>query len=55
MGNLFENIKHVVAHDGVDLEDFDFEHSQAELRKNLDLPENAFIAGYTGSLFEGRG
>jgi len=45
----------ITAHDGVDLKNFKITLSQREARMALYLPETAFIAGYTGSLFEGRG
>ncbi|MFH1944794.1 MAG: glycosyltransferase family 4 protein [Acidobacteriota bacterium] len=44
-----------VAHDGVNLKDFLPERSKVDLRKAVNLPRDAFIAGYTGSLFPGRG
>lgn len=44
-----------VAHDGVDPENFRIETSVTDSRSLLHLPEKAWIAGYTGSLFEGRG
>jgi glycosyltransferase involved in cell wall biosynthesis len=55
MQSLLEEKKFIIAPDGVDLTDFDLKLTQSDARKALDLPENAFIAGYTGSLFEGRG
>ncbi len=45
----------ITAHDGVDLRNFKITLSKHEARMDLNLPETAFIAGYTGSLFEGRG
>lgn len=45
----------LVAHDGVDVENFQLSLSPSKARKSLHLPENACIAGYSGSLFEGRG
>lgn len=45
----------ITAHDGVDLKNFKITLSQREARMALYLPETSFIAGYTGSLFEGRG
>ncbi|UCC38804.1 MAG: glycosyltransferase family 4 protein [Candidatus Aminicenantes bacterium] len=55
MGNLFDSHKYLIAHDGVNLKDFDLKLARTEIRKILDLPEKAFIAGYIGGLFEGRG
>ena len=44
-----------VAHDGVSRESLERNQSQEEDRKDLDLPLGKTIAGYTGSLFPGRG
>lgn len=40
--------KIIVAHDGVDMKDFDIKISKRELRKNLQLPENKHIISYVG-------
>lgn len=54
-GSFFPEKKWVIAHDGVDLEEFDIQVSKTKARRLLNLPQNAFLAGYTGSLFKGRG
>ncbi len=45
----------LVAHDGADLEEFKPSPSLEASRRSLGLPAQAFLAGYAGSLFEGRG
>lgn len=55
IGNINQDSKCHLAHDGVDLTEFESRLTKAEARKILDLPEKEFFAGYTGSLFEGRG
>ena len=55
MGDRLAGKTTVVAHDGADLDEFPSSLSRDESRRKLHLPEGAFIAGYTGSLFEGRG
>lgn len=54
-GALYKNTDHVIAHDGVDLDDFKIPGSRSEIRKRLHLPDQKYLAGYTGSLFKGRG
>jgi len=44
-----------VAHDGVDLVNFHVDVPKTELREELGFSPSGFIAGYTGSLFPGRG
>jgi glycosyltransferase involved in cell wall biosynthesis len=53
--SLLEGQNIVVAHDAVDLDEFDLRLTQVEARKKVNLPEDAFIAGYTGSFFRGKG
>jgi len=55
MGDRLAGQTTVVAHDGADLDEFPSSLSRDESRRKLHLPENAFMAGYAGSLFEGRG
>jgi len=55
MGDRLARQTTVVAHDGADLDEFSSSLSRDESRRKLQLPEGAFIAGYAGSLFEGRG
>jgi glycosyltransferase involved in cell wall biosynthesis len=55
MGDRLARQTTVVAHDGADLDEFPSPLSRDESRRKLHLPEGAFMAGYTGSLFEGRG
>ncbi len=45
----------LVAHDGADLDEFGPSPSPEASRRSLGLPAQAFLAGYAGSLFEGRG
>jgi glycosyltransferase involved in cell wall biosynthesis len=45
----------VVAADGVSLEQFVDLPDKHQLRQDLNLPHDQFIAGYTGQLFPGRG
>lgn len=45
----------LVAHDGVDLKEFNIEMSQEEARKKTDLPLGKKIVMYTGHLFEWKG
>jgi glycosyltransferase involved in cell wall biosynthesis len=45
----------MVCHDGVDIADFEIQLSKNELRKTLSLPETAFVALYTGSLYQEKG
>ena len=53
--SFIENyVKTMVAHDGATPSN-EILKPQHELRKELDLPQNSFIAGYTGNLFSGRG
>ena len=47
--------KILVAHDGVDLEQFDVEITKTEARKKLNLPLDKKIIIYTGQLFEWKG
>jgi glycosyltransferase involved in cell wall biosynthesis len=54
-GPLIREKKWIIAHDGVDLEDFALRLTHLEARKEVNLPTKPFIAGYTGSLFKGRG
>ncbi|MBN1274306.1 MAG: glycosyltransferase family 4 protein [Candidatus Aminicenantes bacterium] len=53
--NVPASFNWIVAHDGVDVEDFRNVPKQAEARENLGIPPGIFTAGYTGSLFPGRG
>lgn len=55
MGDRLAGKTTVVAHDGADLDEFPSSLSRDESRRRLHLPEGAFMAGYAGSLFEGRG
>ena len=55
MGDRLAGKTTVVAHDGADLNEFPSSLSREESRRRLYLPEGAFLAGYAGSLFEGRG
>ena len=55
MGDRLAGQTTVVAHDGADLDEFPSSLSRDESRRRLHLPEGAFMAGYAGSLFEGRG
>jgi glycosyltransferase involved in cell wall biosynthesis len=55
MGDRLAGKTTVVAHDGADLDEFPSSLSRDESRRKLRLPEGAFMAGYAGSLFEGRG
>jgi glycosyltransferase involved in cell wall biosynthesis len=55
MGDRLARQTAVVAHDGADLDEFQSPLSRDESRRKLHLPEGAFMAGYAGSLFEGRG
>ena len=55
MGDRLARQTAVVAHDGADLDEFPSPLSRDESRRKLHLPEGAFMAGYAGSLFEGRG
>jgi len=48
-------VERCVAHDGVNLTQFNPIESKEELRKIFGLPPNKYVAGYTGSLFQGRG
>lgn len=43
-----ENI--LVAHDGVDLKDFDIETTKEEAKKKFNLPQNKILLGYVGQL-----
>jgi len=47
--------KSCIAHDGVTLDNFKGKESKEIIRKKIGLPVDGFIAGYTGSLFPGRG
>jgi len=53
-GFIENYVKTMVAHDGATPSN-EILKPQHELRKELDLPQNSFIAGYTGNLFSGRG
>lgn len=55
MGDRLAGKPTVVAHDGADMDEFFPSLSRDESRRKLRLPEGGFMAGYTGSLFEGRG
>jgi len=55
MGDRLAGKTTIVAHDGADLDEFPSSLSRDESRRRLHLPEGAFMAGYAGSLFEGRG
>lgn len=55
MGDRLVGKTTIVAHDGADLDEFPSSLSRDESRRRLHLPEGAFMAGYAGSLFEGRG
>lgn len=55
MGDRLAGKATVVAHDGADLDEFPSPLSRDESRRKLHLPESAFLAGYAGSLFAGRG
>lgn len=45
----------LVAHDGVDLQDFNFKTDKQELRKKLNLPVDRKIIMYTGHLYAWKG
>jgi glycosyltransferase involved in cell wall biosynthesis len=47
--------KILVAHDGIDLEDFEVKKSKEECRKDLGLPSNKKIILYTGHLYKWKG
>jgi len=47
--------KILVAHDGVDLEQFDVEKSKEQCRQELDLPLDKKLIIYTGQLFKWKG
>lgn len=49
------SLRKMVAHDGVDLKEYKGLPPRDEARKRLGLPPGVFTAGYTGSLFPGRG
>lgn len=51
----YSSDKILVAHDGVDLEEFDIDISKEEARKKVGLPLNKRIIMYTGHLFEWKG
>lgn len=51
----YNSDKILVAHDGVDLEEFDIDISKEEARKKVGLPLNKRIVMYTGHLFEWKG
>lgn len=53
MGFSAENV--LVAHDGVNLKDFDIQMSKEEARDKTGLPQGAKIAMYTGHLFDWKG
>jgi len=48
-------VEKCVAHDGVNLKKFENLESKENLRKTFGLSQDKYIAGYTGSLFPGRG
>lgn len=47
--------KVMVAHDSVDLSGYPDGQSRRQLREETGLPSEAFLVGYTGSLYKGRG
>lgn len=47
--------KILIAHDGVDLDEFDIDISKEEARKKIGLPLDKIIVMYTGHLFEWKG
>lgn len=47
--------KVLIAHDGVDLDQFDIEESKEQARRKLDLPLDKKLVIYTGQLFEWKG
>ena len=55
MGDRLAGKTTIVAHDGADLDEFPSSLSRDDSRRRLHLPEGVFMAGYAGSLFEGRG
>ncbi len=61
MKSLFEKdykdlkVESCVAHDGVNLRQYERIDSKEKLRKKFGLSPDKYIAGYTGSLFPGRG
>lgn len=50
-----KSYKHVVAHNGVDIERFNIKSTQEELRNDLGLPLNSKIVCYAGNTYRGRG
>lgn len=41
--------------DGINLDSFNFEKTKEEIRKELEIPKNKFIVGYSGSLVDNKG
>ncbi len=54
-GSLLDEELVTVAHDGVDLERFEGMPKRSAAREELGLPGDAFVAGYFGHLYRGRG
>ena len=55
-GRDLKNLSTCVAHDAVDIDSFQIGPAQMKtLRQQLELPQDIFLAGYSGSLFKGRG
>jgi glycosyltransferase involved in cell wall biosynthesis len=52
---VFDPADIIVAHDGVALERYENLPTTAQARRKLQLPEDRFIAGYTGHFYPGKG
>ena len=50
-----DKTKHVVAHNGVDLDDYKIDQTVSEIRSKLNLPNQKKIVCYSGNTYKGRG
>jgi len=54
-GTAVTDLDSKVAHDAADIKLYDSRSEPGAFRRELNLPEDTFLVGYTGSLFPGRG